>query len=181
MSIGNTEQRWGLLAQAFHWLMFVLIVGAWFAIESREELPKGSPERDAWMLVHKSLGVSVFFLVWFRIAARFAQVSPVAVGAGLQQKLAGLVGLGLYALMIALPLSGMLASQFYGKPVNWFGLFELPVLVGENKDLGEVVKEAHEAGFGVLLFLLAVHVGGALHHHFILKDSVLKRMLPWGK
>ncbi len=181
MSIGNTGQRWGLVAQGFHWLMFLLIVGAWFTVETREDFPKGSAERDAWMLLHKSLGISIFFLVWFRIGVRFAQVTPVAIGVAWQQRAAKLIHLGLYAVMIAMPITGMLTSQFVGKPVSWFGVFELPMLVSESKDLGEVLKEVHETGFVALLVLLAAHVGAALYHHFILKDNVLKRMLPWSR
>ena len=55
------------------------------------------------------------------------------------------------------------------------------MLVSESKDLGEVLEEVHETGFIALLVLLTAHVGAALYHHFILKDDVLKRMLPWGK
>lgn len=181
MNITNTDRRWGLVSQGFHWLMFLLILGAWFAVESREELPKGDPGRDAWMLVHKSLGVSVFFLVWFRIGARFAQATPTEIGTDIQQKLAKLVHLGLYAVMIGMPVTGMLASEFFGKAVSWFGLFQLPMLVSEDKIMGETLKDIHEGGFVVLLVLLAAHVGGALYHHFMLNDDVLKRMLPWGK
>ena len=180
MSLSNTPARWGLIAQCFHWAMFALIIATWFAIETREDFPKDSPERLQWMLLHKSLGLSVFVLVWLRIGARLSQVTPQAIGSALQQKVSALVGLGLYALMIGLPIGGLLASQFYGKPVAFFGLFELPMLVGENKEMGDLMKEAHEAGFGALLFLLALHVGGALVHHFRLKDDVLRRMLPWG-
>ncbi len=181
MNITNTDKRWGLVAQGFHWLTLLLIVGAWFAVETREDFPKGSPERDAWMLLHKSLGISIFFLVWFRIGARVVQATPAAIGVEWQQRAAKLVQLCLYAVMIAMPITGMLASQFLGKPVSWFGVFELPMLVSESEDIGEALEEVHKAGFVALLVLLAAHVGAALYHHFMLKDDVLKRMLPWGK
>lgn len=178
MSALNTDARWGLVSQTFHWLMFLLIVGAWFAVETREDFPKGSDERTQWMLLHKSLGLSIFFLVWFRIGARLAQVTPVAMGSDIQKKVSKFVGLGLYALMVAMPITGMLASQLEARPVAWFGLFELPMLVGENEDAAEVMEEIHGAGFALLMLLLALHVGGALYHQFIGKDGTLKRMLP---
>jgi cytochrome b561 len=43
MGARNSTQRWGWVAQLFHWLMFFLIVGAWFAVEQHEQFPKGSP------------------------------------------------------------------------------------------------------------------------------------------
>jgi len=178
MGIQNTTTRWGWITQGFHWLMFLLILGAWFAVESHEDFPKGSPERAQWMMIHKALGVSVFFLVWLRIGARFAQVTPAGIGSAIQQKIANLVHLGLYGVMIAMPATGLLASQFYGKVVSWFGYCEIPVFLAENKELGEAMMEVHENLFGFLLLLLALHVGGALYHHFVVKDDVLKRMLP---
>jgi cytochrome b561 len=181
MNALNTATRWGLVSQAFHWLMFLLILGAWFAVESHEDFPKGSDERAAWMTLHKALGVSVFFLVWLRIGARFAQVTPAAVGSAMQQKVAALTAFGLYALMIFMPATGLLASQLFGRAVDWFGVLQIPVFMAENKELGKAVMEAHENAFGALLALLALHVGGALYHHFVVKDDVLKRMLPWGK
>lgn len=180
MTLGNTDTRWGLLAQIFHWGMFLLMVGAWFAVETREDYPKGSDERLQWMLLHKSLGVSVFFLVWLRIGARLSMLTPKALGEGVLLKVSSLVALGLYAVMIALPVSGMLASWYEAKPVVWFGLVELPALVSPNEEMVEVFEELHEAGFNVLLGLLALHVAGALKHHLVDKDSTLRRMLPWG-
>lgn len=179
MGMINTDKRWGLLSQGLHWLMLLLIVGAWFAIETRDDFPKGSAARTEWMLLHKSLGLSIFFLVWLRIGARFAQVTPAGIGAAWEQKAAKLTVFGLYAVMIAMPVTGMLTSQFFGKPVSWFGLFELPMLVSENEEMGEALEEIHETGFGVLLALLVAHIGVALYHHFVRKNDALKRMLPW--
>lgn len=181
MNLSNTDTRWGLVAQGFHWLMFLVIAGAWFAVENHENFPKGSDERAQWMMIHKSLGLTIFFLVWLRIGARLSMPTPAAVGEGFLLLVSKVVGLGLYALMIAMPVTGLLASQFYGKPVSWFGVFEIPVVLGEDKAVGKQLMELHEAGFGLLLFLLLLHVGGALKHHFIAKNDVLTRMLPWGK
>ncbi len=180
MMLGNTDTRWGLLAQLFHWGMFLLMVGAWFAVEAREDYPKGSDERLQWMLLHKSLGVSVFFLVWLRIGARLSMVTPKALGEGALLKVSALVALGLYAVMVIMPVTGMLASWYENRPVVWFGLVELPALVAPDESMVDVFEEIHEAGFAVLMGLLALHVAGALKHHLVDKDSTLRRMLPWG-
>lgn len=179
MSANATPQRWSLPLQLLHWLTFLLILGAWVAVEAREEFPKGSAERTQWMLLHKSLGLTVFFLVWARLGARLAQVAPAGIGTALQQKAAALVHLGLYGLMLAMPLTGVLASQAEGRAVAWFGLLELPLLVAENEELADLLEDAHEAGFTLLLVLLAAHAGAALYHHVLLKDDALRRMLPW--
>lgn len=177
----NDKTHWGLIAQLFHWGMFILILGAWYAVEAHEDFPKGSDERAQWMMIHKALGVSIFFLAWMRIAARLSQVTPSGVGAAWQQKLANGVHLGLYAVMIGMPMTGMLASQFAGRTVSWFGVFEIPVVLEASKSTAGLLMEMHEAGFAVLMLLLIAHVGAAIYHRVVLKDGVLERMLPWGR
>lgn len=181
MPLKNTEARWGLLMQALHWLMFLLIVGAWISVEAAGEAPKGSDARTEWMLLHKSLGVTLFFLVWARIAARLSMVTPRAIGEGVLLKVSQVVGGGLYLLMILIPVSGMLLSQAEGRAVGWFGLLELPVLLEKNKELAERLEDMHEAGFNLMMVLLVLHVAGAIKHHVIDRDDTLRRMLPWGK
>jgi len=89
------------------------------------------------------------------------------------------VGL-LYLLMLATPIAGYLMSNTGGKPISYFGLFELPVLMGENHDLHEALEEVHEILAFTILALVILHVAGALKHRFMDKDpnaDVLKRML----
>lgn len=181
MHARNSEQRWGWVAQAFHWLMFLLIVGAWFAVEQHEEFPKGSPERGAWMDLHKAIGVSVFFLLWARLGWRFSGPVPAPVMTSVwQHRLAVTVHWGLYFVMLMMPLSGLVMSQFGGREVSWFGIVEIPVFVAENKELAGQIKELHEdVWWPLLLALVALHVVGALWHQFIVKDGTMKRMRPF--
>ena len=50
--IGNTESSWGWLAKLFHWVMFLVIVGAYVAVDLQESFEKGSVEGDWWMALH---------------------------------------------------------------------------------------------------------------------------------
>ena len=184
MTARNTAHVWGWVAKAFHWLMFLLIVGAWFAVTQHEAYPKGSDERAAFMLVHKSIGLTVFFLIWWRLGWRlFGGALPTPDPAPQWQlKSATLLHWALYALMILMPLSGILMSQFGGRPVPWFGLFEIPAFLPENKALAGNIKNMHEHVWWPLLLGLSVaHVAAALWHHIVMKDKTLKRMLPFGK
>jgi len=84
----------------------------------------------------------------------------------------------LYTLLFAVPLAGWTMSSARGFPVSWFGFFTLPDLVPKNKALYELLVTTH----GVLAWTLGVvaiiHMLAALKHHFVLKDDVLRRMLP---
>ena len=65
--------------------------------------------------------------------------------------------------------------------MQWFGLFHVPSLTdGENPALKAIAGITHLMLFWVLLVAFVLHAGGALKHHFIDRDSTLRRMLPWG-
>jgi cytochrome b561 len=65
-------------------------------------------------------------------------------------------------------------------PVSWFGVFQFPDLVAPDKRLYELMHDLHGALFAALVVVALMHVAGALKHHFIDKNEVLRRMLPFG-
>ena len=175
----NTRTGYGALPIALHWLMLLLIAGAYTAMELRSIFPKGSPERDAMASWHYLLGLSVFFLVWLRLLARLPGVAPVVEPAlpARQAALARLVQWALYALMAGLPLLGWLALSAKGGPVPFLGV-ELPLLVGKSAELARLFKKLHEAGATLGYLLIGLHAGAALYHHYVRRDNTLKLMLP---
>ena len=79
--------------------------------------------------------------------------------------------------MLSMPMTGVIMSQLAGKPVSWFGLFDVPQFMEVNKEMAKDVKALHEDVFFPLLMLFMVgHIGAALFHQFVLKDGLLKRM-----
>lgn len=70
-------------------------------------------------------------------------------------------------------------SSAKGYTVNYFGLFDLPDLVDQNKNLGHQLKEVHEWLANVLMVLVGLHILAAVKHHFIDKDGLLYRMSFW--
>ena len=87
----------------------------------------------------------------------------------------------LYALMVAIPVSGWLFSSASGYPVVPFGIkaLQLPDLVAKDKALADALKELHELLNWSLAALVAVHAGAALKHALIDRDGTLARMLPF--
>ena len=98
----------------------------------------------------------------------------------MQHRLAKLGHLVLYALLFAVPLTGWLLSAYGGRDTSWFGLFDLPRIVGENHDLHEMFEERHEQLFWLLVLVAAGHAAAGLYHHFLQRDATLVRMLPKG-
>jgi cytochrome b561 len=146
------------------------------------DLAKEDPLRAQLYSMHKAVGVTLLGLVVIRILWMLVSRPPV-MPAALQRWEVVLakstVGL-LYLLMLATPIAGYLMSNTGGKPVSYFGLFELPALLGENHDLHELLEEVHEFLAFSILALFTLHVAGALKHRFMDKNpdaDVLKRML----
>lgn len=129
---------------------------------------------------HKWAGVTIFMLVALRIIWRIGHKPPAPVPMPRWQALAAeAVHYLLYGLLVAIPLSGWLMSSAKGFQTVWFGILPLPDLVGKNKELGDVLHEAHELLNYTMLLLFGVHLVAALKHQFIDKDNLLSRMNPF--
>jgi cytochrome b561 len=85
----------------------------------------------------------------------------------------------LYVLLFAVPFTGWTMSSARGFPVSWFGLFTLPDLVPKDKSLYNMLVTTHTVLAWILGGVVTLHLGAALKHHFMLKDDVLRRMLPF--
>lgn len=179
MNLKNSTLRYGSLSIGIHWLMLLLFIGVYGAIELHGLFEKGSDLREALKTWHFMLGMLVFVLVWLRLAARLSGPTPAVVPElpKLQQLSSGLLHLALYLLMIGMPLTGWLMLSAAGKPIPFFGL-ELPALIGENKDLAKQIKEIHEFVGTTGYYLIGLHAIAALHHHYLRHDNTLTRMLP---
>ena len=165
------------VAKGLHWLMAVLILGLLALGIYMSDLPL-SPQKLQLYSWHKWAGVTVFLLVWLRLAWRVTHRPP-ALPETLSppMRLAAHAGhAALYGLMVVIPLSGWLMSSAKGVQTVWFGVLPIPDLLGRDKDMGDLLQLLHK-GLNILLMLtLAGHLGAALWHHFVLKDDTLRRM-----
>jgi len=165
MAIRNTVHRWGAVAQLLHWLIVALIITQFTLATLFDDLPP-SARKLALLARHKSVGITILMLAVLRLLWRSTNPTP------------PLTHALLYLLLFAVPLAGWTMSSARGFPVSWFGFFTLPDLVPKNKALYEVLVTTH----GILAWTLGVvaiiHMLAALKHHFVLKDDVLRRMLP---
>lgn len=157
--------------------MFLLVAGTYGAIELHETFRRGSDQREALEMSHYVLGLSVFFLVWLRIAARLIWPAPVAIEQGWRRGVATIVHGLLYALMIAMPLAGWMLLSAEGETVRLLGA-ELPPLITRDRALAEQIEELHEVGGNIGYWLIGLHAAAALFHHYFLRDGLVARMLP---
>ncbi len=179
MTTATPPARYSFASISLHWLMLILLVAVYACMEFSGNFPKGSDTRALLKTWHYMLGLSVFLLVWIRLAARIGRPAPPIQPAPpiWQTRLAKLVQFGLYVLMVGLPLFGWLLLSAKGQVIPFFGL-QLPALIAENKDAASWIKEIHETGANAGYFLAGLHALAALYHHYLLRDNTLRRMLP---
>jgi cytochrome b561 len=84
----------------------------------------------------------------------------------------------LYALMIAMPVSGYVLSTAGGSEAPWFGLFAFPNLLPKDKALSEAGSQAHYLFAWGIAFVLVAHLGAVAWHAGVKRDTVLTRMWP---
>lgn len=178
----NSTDRYGLVARFLHWTMALLILAMIAAGALMTELAREDPLRAQLFSLHKAVGVTLLGLALIRLL--WSRVSrPPVMPAALQPReviLARFVTGLLYLLMLATPLAGYLMANATGKPVSYFGLFDLPSLLEKSHDLHETLEDLHGFLAYTLLALVGLHLAGALKHRFIDMDpeaDVLKRML----
>lgn len=171
------QARYTKVAITLHWVMALLILSTWSIAIAIDDMPL-SPTRITGLSWHKWLGTTVFFLVLVRILWRATHPAPPLkiVMPAWQEKIMHLTHLALYLLMLAVPVVGWLMSSAKGYTVNYFGLFELPDLVPQDKALGHLLKEIHELLANSLMALVGLHILAALKHQLIDKDGLLSRM-----
>lgn len=173
--------RYTRTAIFLHWLVALGLIGTFSLGFYMEGLPL-SPNKLKLYSWHKWAGISLLALAIVRLAWRMSHPAPdFPQTMDRISRLAAHAGHWLlYALMLAIPVSGWLMSSAQGFQVVWFGVLPLPDLVGKDADLGELLNDVHVVLNYTLLLAVVGHIGAALQHHFIKKDTVLTRMLPFG-
>lgn len=179
MSNGNIR-RYTKPAIAFHWLISVLVLGmiglGWYM----GDIPKGTPDRTFFFNLHKSIGVTVAILVLLRLWWRAKNPPPPlpAFMPAWQVQTSKISHALLYLCLVLMPLSGFSASQFTKYGVTYFGLFKIPPMGWENREIYSLLQGVHGVTATLLVVLVAVHILAALKHLLINRDGVFQRMLP---
>lgn len=176
------------VSRAFHWLTAIIIVAAFtlgpehFGRQMREGLDPATRWDIVW---HESLGVSVFVLTLLRLlwvalrpAAPQFEMNP------WMQRAARMVQGVLWLLMLLLPITALLALGSEGHPLTLLGglrVDQMPFIA--NSPLAEAADWGEVHGFlgDAILWLAGGHAAAAIYHHVVLKDGVLKSMLPPGR
>ena len=83
----------------------------------------------------------------------------------------------IYLLFIVLPIIGLVMMYNRGNPWIAFGIV-MPHAPEANFDLVDMLKSWHVTLANLGYFVIALHAGAALMHHYFWKDNTLLRMMP---
>jgi len=178
--VTTTQGRYTRTAIGLHWLILALLVAQYAIGWAMPHIGRNTPVTTLISL-HFSLGVLIIGVIIVRLAWRITHGVP-AHEAGIppwQVHLAHVVHWLLYLLLIVVPFLGWINASYRGMPITFFGLVDVPPLVGTHAAGWSWTGDVHTlvAEYAILP-LVALHVAAALYHHFIRHDHVLGRMLP---
>ena len=170
--------RYTHTAIALHWLLALALTVSFIVGTSMAGLPL-SPLRLKLYNWHKWAGATIFALAAVRLLWRITHRPPPDLPMpAWQRRLAHATHFLLYTLFFAVPLVGWAYSSAAGFPLVVYGVLPLPDWVSADKALAEAIKPWHGRLAWAMAALVALHVAGALKHHFIDRDALLSRMWP---
>ena len=175
----NAPATYDALEIACHWATVLLVVVLYLLGQFWGFAPRG-PARAALHTLHVELGLALILVLAVRIAWRLGpgrRLPPA--DRGLVAWAAQAMYYALYALLIIQVCLGIPLRWAEQDPLSVFGLFTIPNLPGLTKQSADAIGEWHELVANLIILLAGLHALAALFHHFVLRDGVLRRMLPW--
>jgi cytochrome b561 len=181
IAITDSRPHYDALTQALHWISLLAVGSAIATGWIMEDLPKG-PAKLQVVNLHASFGALIMTLTLVRLLWRNAAptVAPLERPWWLYVAAKGMQ-VALYALLVAIPLSGVLMMAAKGRSFEVFGLFTMPPLMQLDRSMAHSLEEIHEVMANLMIGLVGLHTLAALMHQFVLKDGVLLRMSPFGR
>ncbi|MBR0964552.1 cytochrome b [Bradyrhizobium diazoefficiens] len=163
-----------------HWITALLFITAALIGFYCGLQPAGTSPRRELLEVHKSLGVTVLVISILRLLVRaIVKAPPQPHTSSLFIRLAsGLNHLGLYVLLLAMPVTGYLFSSAGNYRLRYFGTFELPRVFAGQEGVAHFGEVSHDLLAWVVYVAVAMHVLATIWHVVVLKDGTLDRMWP---
>jgi len=162
-----------------HWLTAVLVLVAFIYGPGGSEERVYSETRDFDRQLHETLGLCVFALAVFRILWRAIDKRPEAPPVPrLMSVTASIAQTALYVLLFAVPLTAITGAWLEGHSLTLLWGIALRPPIAESHALGAKIAELHTWLGDAILWLAGAHAFAGLFHQYVLKDSVLRSMLP---
>ncbi|WP_201556464.1 cytochrome b [Psychrobacter sp. 72-O-c] len=172
-NVNPNATKWPLSSRLFHWVSAILLLVTWILM-----LLYQNTDDKAYIGLHKAFGISILCWMIARVINRvFTKAPPAPPMPKWQRVISKLSHFGLYALLIAMPMAGLLMTVYGGRPVDIFGLFQIPVFVTPDRSAARFYNDVHtDIIWPMIIAFTLLHISAALYHQFILKDKLINRM-----
>lgn len=171
--------RYSRSTQLLHWLTAVLVLVAFIYGLGGSEERVYSAARDSDRQLHETLGLCVLALAALRILWRVIDKRPTPPEVPRwMSRAAGAVQAALYVLLFAVPLTAITGAWLEGHALTLLAGVTVSSPLAESHGLGAKIAELHTWLGDAILWLAGAHALAGLFHHFVLKDGVLRSMLP---
>jgi cytochrome b561 len=165
----NEADRYGQVSRFLHWTIAILFIALIPMGIFASIIPEGTSYRNAYYVVHKTIGVVVIGLVFVRLVWNRLSPRP-ALDAALkptERKLAKFAHGALYVAMVAVPITGFVMTSFHGYPTFFFA-WEFGPFWASSDSATIAWGSFHKYLLPTLVYLiLGAHIAGALKHRFI--------------
>lgn len=180
MALKNTKKQFGSLNKFFHWSLFILVFVQVYLVNRREFFPEDAPEKLQYILLHESFGLLIFFFgLGFIFVSQLGERPHTPPSSSTLERLAAKSVHGsLFLLILLMPITGALMVLLSPYDLMFFG-WQIPNFLTANESRAHFFHETHSVLAFITVSLLLIHIAAAVFHHWIRKDNVLKRMLPF--
>lgn len=171
--------RYSPAQRGLHWITAITVIGLFAMGLWMRELGYYDPWYHKAPFWHKSVGLALLVLVVIRLGLRLhkGHPPPLPSHARWEILLARLTHVALYLLLFAAFASGYLIATADNRPAPFFGLLEIPAAFTAFEHQEDIAGDIHEICTWALIVLAGLHALAAFKHHFVDRDTTLRRML----
>jgi cytochrome b561 len=178
MTPHNGPKPYHPVTKVLHWLVFLAVAAQYAVGEFMPHIGRNAQYQGLDAL-HIMLGGAVLALIVVAITWRLTHPVPqLPELPGWQRAAAFLTHWSMYIIILAMTLLGWAATDYRGWPVTIAGVVPLPAIAHKGDGWAHTAGDIHTFLVNVLLALVALHVIAALYHQFVVRDGVMKRILP---
>jgi cytochrome b561 len=176
--VSNQRTQFTALMRVLHWTMAAMVLPQ---LGIGVTMVASLADYPLLVSIHRPLGIAILVLMVVRfVVRRLSRLPPFPpTMSRLERVAASASEYTMYGLMFVLPLVGwgMLSAAHY--PVVLFGSVHLPFILPHDAQLYAILRRTHTVLAYLLLLAFLAHFGAILFHTLIVRDGILRRMVPW--
>lgn len=175
----TADARYDRVTIALHWIVVLFVIFLYFSAIIWGELPKGTPPRKMLQALHVSFGLLFIVVLAWRVYWRlFRRPHLPGIGTAAQRLAASVAQNALYIMLVAQAVIGVCWRIAQQEPLAFFWLFEFPEPQIFDKATKQLLGVTHEYLGHAIIIVASLHALATIYHHFVLKDGVMRRMMP---